>query len=526
MRAYRWVIADRNVRDGWRPLMWTDVTANLVETNVPELPVSSLRLPEEKGPLPAAAEAWTLDAVWERARDNPSVRDQLSQALGAEQYRTLQHVFDRLELIAEDPAYELSVRRLDKPQSVTFQYAGAITDGGGPLNAEGNSEYAGEIGGLREDVQFVINAEDYWTPPRAITLIPPPALIQLKRTEYQPAYLYYPPPLVPDPARPNAEPTPAGPMSLKGKMQTMAEEKLSLTGDRSTFVVPAGTEVVISGTTELPIARAFVRPKVGRIPGAKPGSAAPVPLRLLDENTFVVEFKGNDRLTSAVEFDLIFENEDKVQSSRPVLIQVSEDQAPVVELVPQFIRRVGTFFYVTPRAKVPFNPESTISDDNGLGKVEYSVSWTPEESPLAKALRIATVTRALVAPIGLPSAAVLQGAYHANASRESPLALERREATFEVAAFHYLMDKVHPDTLAVMEQRLAEPRKAVKADLIRRVSLTSALRRKSSARPTARSTPSNGASMATISISAASRTIKATGSKSPAATSSRATSWN
>ncbi len=38
VKAYRWVIADRTRTDGWRPLMWKDVTESFVGTSVPALP--------------------------------------------------------------------------------------------------------------------------------------------------------------------------------------------------------------------------------------------------------------------------------------------------------------------------------------------------------------------------------------------------------------------------------------------------------------------------------------------------------
>src|SRR5262249_22481731 len=144
-----------------------------------------------------------------------------------------------------DPSYGRKLRRLDRPSGVAFDYTGVKTAGSGTLNPEGNSEYVGDITGLKEDVQFVIKAEDYRTPPRAITLIPPPTLTRLARVEYQPAYLHYAPPLVPDKDRPSAPPVRGGYSELRGLRQQMPEEKLSLTGDKSVFVVPAGTEVVI-----------------------------------------------------------------------------------------------------------------------------------------------------------------------------------------------------------------------------------------------------------------------------------------
>jgi hypothetical protein len=484
VKSYRWVIADRSAADGWRPLRWSDVTEDRVGVRVPALPYSSLAYPDEKAAMPTDAESWTLDAVWDRARESAVVRDKLSNAMGGDDYQALQKVLDRLEEIAASPSQQRHIRRLGRPEGVAFDYAGAHTGGGGSLNPEGNDEYAGEIGGLREDVVFIIRAEDYRTPPRAVTLVPPPTLLKLSRIEYQPAYLYYAPPLAPNPERPG-EMMQLGPSALKGKLQQMREEKLSLTGDKSVFAAPAGSEVVITATTELPIVKAYAQPKVGLIPGGKLGSAARAPLTLLDENTFTIEFRGESRLTAPVEFDLVFENSDGVVSTRPVLIQVTEDQAPVVEVAPEFIRRVGAVYYVTPRARIPFNPESSIADDNGLSKVEYQATYWPEDSPLGRAMRCALVTRALIAPGGLGAGlfpSVVQGLYHANAVRSLDKGDTRQNASFLLASYLSLAGKIVPETQDRLDQLLREPRSSARPELVRRMGLKTDLKPESTRR--------------------------------------------
>ncbi len=477
VKSFRWVIADRRAADGWRPLLWSDLNKDLFGIDVPELPYSKLGAAEEKGSLPTESDKWTVDAVWERVRDNASIHDRLRNEMSGESYAALQKALEELENKANEPGMGRKLRHLERPDNVSFDYVGARTGGGGTLNPEGNSEYSGEIGGLREDVSFVIKAEDYRTPQRAITLIPPPALVSLTRVEYQPAYLYYPPPLGQDPNRPN-EMTQLGPSSLKGKLQRMPEEKLSLTGDNSRMVVPAGTELVITAVTELPIASASARPKIGKLPGAKQGSATLVPLKLIDENTFTIEFRGEARIASAIEFDLVFTNADNVESSRTVSIQVTDDNAPIVEVAPEFIRRVGALYYVTPSAKIPFNPESLISDDNGLSKVEYRVNYWPEDSPLGRALRCSNVLRTLVAPAvsGNAFPSMVQGAYHANAVRYLDKGEERKNASFLIGSFFELASKVVPITQTQMEHLLNEPFLQARTELVKKVGLRNDLR--------------------------------------------------
>ncbi len=459
VKSYRWVIADRSRPDGWRPLMWSDVTESLVGIPIPEPSFASVNSPEGNSQHSANASEWTVDHVDEIGRDDPSLKP----------------VLDRLDAMADDPSYGRKLRHLDTPGSVGFEYSGVKTSGSGTLNPEGNSEHAGDITGLKEDVEFVIKAEDYRTQPRTITLIPPPTLTKLARVEYQPAYLHYAPPLVPDKERPNAQPVRGGYIELRGLRQQMPEEKLSLTGDKSVFIVPAGTEVVITGVTELSIARAFARPKVGRVPGAKPGSADLVPLNLSDGNTFSIEFRGDSRVTSPVEFDLVFENADKVTSTRPVLIQVTEDQAPVVEIAPEVIRRIGNVYYVTPRAKIPFNPESYVKDDNGLSKVEYTANYYSEDSDLARVLRAGLVTRAIVPPAGPANPAGVLSLYHARAFRTLDKGDTRQAATYLLGQFIGLENAVKRETKEHMESLLKQPLKGEKTELVKRFGLETKL---------------------------------------------------
>src|SRR5207248_4323017 len=260
--------------------------------------------------------------------------------------------------------------------------------------------------------------------------------------------------------------------------QQMPEEKLSLTGDKTVFVVPAGTEVVITGVTELPIVAAYARPKVGRVPGARPGSADLVPLPLTDDHTFSLAFRNDARVTSGVEFDLVFENSDKVTSTRQVLIQVTEDQAPVVEVAPEVIRRVGNVYWVTPRAKIPFNPESYLKDDFGLSKVEYVASYYPEDSEVVRVMRAGLVTRGIVPPAGpgpARLAAAVQSAYHADAFRLLDKGDTRQNASFLLGQVIGLQPAVKRETAVELRRRLALPLEGDKTELVKRLTLQTRL---------------------------------------------------
>ena len=140
------------------------------------------------------------------------------------------------------------------------------------LAREPNGDYAAEVAGLKESVTFTVRAEDFHTAPRDIILLQPPMLTRLTRTEYQPAYLYHPAPEEPTPPTAGS-PSVRGPNfgALKGLRQALGEKDLSLTGDRSLCTVPAGTDLVLVGTADKPLAQVFLVPKVGRVPGAARG---------------------------------------------------------------------------------------------------------------------------------------------------------------------------------------------------------------------------------------------------------------
>jgi hypothetical protein len=474
VKAYRWVYEDRSQFDGWRPLKWSDVKQSLVGVNVPEL-----------SGVPATTaldgSALTADDVLE----NAATREKLQESMGTEKYAELQVVFDRLEALAADPAYGRTLRKLDRPAEVTFRFTGIRTSGEGALKAEGTSDFVGEIGGLQEDVLFRIRAEDYRTPQRPITRVPPPVLNTLTKIEYQPAYLHYASPA--DPANPGKS---LSWNELKPYHQRMPEERLTLTGNRTTTVVPVGTQLVISGVTEKPIVKAWAKPKVGRLPGAKVEkivdgkeilSADLIPLPITEGNTFTFEFMGDrDKITAATtEFDFIFENEDGLQSKREMVIQATEDSAPVVEAVPDIIRKVGKDYWVTPKAKIPFNSESSIRDEYGLSKVAYRATFKVADAGVVQAARAGLFAR------GLPTLAI---AGNAGAARAVFIALREyaqqvlsdeanaeKTSMFGLGKYYELDGAVQRETLATLLKLFPQPKTTPKVEFVKRFSLETKL---------------------------------------------------
>src|SRR5947209_3602307 len=185
------------------------------------------------------------------------------------------------------------LRHLDVPSSVTLAYTGTRTAGGGNMSAERGGEFGGEVAGMTESVEFVVKAEDYRTPAKGIALVSTPLLTRLTRTEYQPAYLHHAPP--------QGEDYPG----LKHLRQRLPDKDAALTGDRTVFAVPSGTELEVRGTADKPLRQAFLKPKVGLLPGAKKGSSEPVPIPVSADRTgFAFDLKGEFRVMSNLEFDI------------------------------------------------------------------------------------------------------------------------------------------------------------------------------------------------------------------------------
>jgi hypothetical protein len=447
-RAYRWVIADRNSPDGWRPLVWSDLTQDFVGRRVPPLPpVVQAMTSQEGDPTADSVERLAYETEGEVTPDVAAVRAVIKQQMnyrieedasnpGQKQtvethdYEELQEVFKALLEKADKPSMGRKLRRLDVPNEVTFKYTGAKTAGNGTLTAQQGNEFAGEIGGLKEDVAFVVRGADYESSPRKIRLIPPPTLKRLGREQAEPAYLHH------------TSPAGEGYDALEGRLQKVAAKDLSLTGERTIMVVPAGTELTLIGEAYTAddgslsdndrVVSAFVTPVSGRFPGTvydaegRPTQTA-VPVEVLDDGAkFRITFnetlklprrrasspgllgsgttlalaavkKHTDfRLTENVDFKLTFVNKFNVSATRSILIQVLQDQAPQVEVAPDVIRKSGNFYLVTPKARIPFNIDSFVKDDHGLSKVEYTFQYWAEDSDVVRLIRAKYALRSLL----------------------------------------------------------------------------------------------------------------------------------
>jgi|SRR5579883_2084044 len=429
-RAYRWVIADNTDRTGWRPLRWSDLTSEFVGRSVPALPEILLISPsggkkdpsmdavervayetdEEVTPEIAKARAILKEFMNNRVEPDPDNPGH-TRTVTTQDFEELQEVIKALLAKADQPSMGRTLRRLDIPGEVTYKYSGKKTAGNGTLAPQQNNEFAGEMGGLKEDVEFVVRGADFLTLPKKIRLIPPPSLKRLGREQAEPAYLHHAPPLN------------EGYNALKGRLQKIAAKDLSIAGERTVFAVPAGTELTLNAEVYTAddgtisdndrLVSAYAIPVTGRFPGTvyengKP-TQKPVPLALIgDGEGFRVDFKNappdpkdlnkltDFRLVDNVEFKVVYTNKYNVSATRSFLVQVVQDQAPVVEVAVDVIRKVGNVYLVTPKARIPFNPDSFVKDDHGLSKVEYVFNYWAEDSDVVRSIRTKYALRSLL----------------------------------------------------------------------------------------------------------------------------------
>jgi hypothetical protein len=389
-RAYRWVVADRGSPDGWRPLTFADLR-----------PHCQLVPPTLTGVSPADMPGKTLDEIEQTHADDPAV----------------QKLFADLDAKADDPRNGRTVRKLVVPAELQMRYD-AIQSRARvnlTLNRDASGRYATDVTGLGESVRFVVSAEDFSTARRTITLVPPPTLVDLYRDEYQPAYLHHAAPALTD-----AERDPAGPFAkanplaatdpqfaLRGLRQAFPGKKISISSDRSVFSVPVGTELTIVAQADKPLKRVELKPVSPNVSKEQLVVPATAPF-----DTYKIVFD-RDRPIRQVErpteFQIVMTDTDNVSSTRTFAVTAADDAPPSVDVVVDpIVRRVSGNYFVTPVARIPFLPESKVSDDTGLSSVRFEYRKLEEEARSlveVRAMTAASLNSMAIAPFpswGLP----------------------------------------------------------------------------------------------------------------------------
>lgn len=432
-RAYRWVIVDRSRMHGWRPLLWSDLAERLPGT----ASLAQGIFTGDGSRLPAEARDWDIDRI----------------ELDGSTQTGVTALIAKLEALAADSRMTRTLRKLEIPDAMTLAFGGAKTRGRINLNREAGNVFSGEVSGLKESIRFTVRGGDFVTSARAITLVPPPAFSKLSRTEYQPAYLYHAPPFI-DGKQDLA--------ALKGLRQMLGDKELSLTGDKSLMTIVNGTEFELHGVADKPLKHVLVTPKIGKLPGHPAGETRPLIVRTNnpERTQFSLAFRGADRPDANMEFDLTLVDDDDVTSTRSVLIQITEDAAPVIELAVDALRKQGNTYLVTPVARIPFIAESKVKDDAGLSQVAFAYSYQQVDAAVTVEAKIPVLAGLFAgAPafssIATPIRSVL-GAQLMQDSSDKNLG-KAIQGEYALPRFIEEFAKRRPDTLESLKRRLSLP---------------------------------------------------------------------
>jgi hypothetical protein len=349
VRALKWVVADVAAPEGWRALRWTDLNSQLLDVDMGSVQ------------LPATWQHATADLI-ELELESPEA----TAVFGTDTVQSLREVFARLEEKAASPVLARRLRKLAIPNQVVVYYRGETVRSEQTLKKQANNEYSGALTDLKESVRFTANGEDYYTPYKKITLVPPPGLVSLTCDEERPAYLFRRPPA-------GGQPT-----DLKGKKVIFKDLPISLATSVSRIDVTAGTNVVLHGKTDKLLRDADgirMRPREGSAPIHSPIAAK-------DAQSFEVRF---DNVMAPLDFAFEFTDTDDVVGVRHVMIKPIDDLPPDVDAVVEVIRKTSQGYLATPSAKIPFS--GRVRDDHGLNDVAYAYTLISLDAQTTAAIR-------------------------------------------------------------------------------------------------------------------------------------------
>ncbi|MCI0457402.1 MAG: hypothetical protein L0Z62_10575 [Gemmataceae bacterium] len=312
---------------------------------------------------------WTVDRL-ELQLKRKDVRDAL-KLQHESGYNALDNVLKALAELADSPRMRGTMRMLSVPELVTVEHRGKNTKNSSPLTKQEGNKYSFGLNDLKESITFTVSGDEYTTPARGITLVPPPAVVRLSIDKEEPAYMHY---------RLLGEKGDR----LRGLRQVFRDVPLSTTGTKTIINVPFGTSVTVTATTERPLREGVRVAEPAKRDEA--GSLTPnVPVRLMDDRkTFEASFR---TVVKTIEFDFEYRDEDNVRGRRHIVIKPADDQAPkllgvgiAVALRPDIdpetgkgpASKSGERLLITPRARIPW--KGILSDDRGLARVEFLYS--------------------------------------------------------------------------------------------------------------------------------------------------------
>ncbi len=410
VRAVQWVVADSAAPEGWRALRWNDlpqyldpVEVDAVTQAVPAdwgywtIDLDDLDVSVPAGVLPANLQGKTAGQVREAILD-PTIQGNIA-VQGAEkavadlldwkqwtvdklqlqlenrevrhalpEYPKMETIFKQLGELARSPSMSRRLRKLTLPDQVEVYYRGETTKSSAPGGRPVDNKFSIGLNDLKESVRFRVRGEDYYTPTKQITLVPPPAITTLTADKREPAYLYH-----------RLQGTDQG--ALKGKTQVLRDYKLPISGDTTTIDVPVGADLKLVARPDVKLQKSIrIRPPVTPDLGS---TVAPGPVVVADDGmSFSTELK---KVTKPFDFILEYNDEDGVSGRRRFKVRPVEDAPPEVinlDLLvslrkPKYKADPGKAvqaapvdgFLITPDALVPFN--GVLRDDHGLVRAAW-----------------------------------------------------------------------------------------------------------------------------------------------------------
>jgi hypothetical protein len=418
----------REPDEGWRALTWFD-------------------LPDV---LPGAVPAEALPADWD-ARDRgtgPTLdeielrldRPETHQTLGADTEAALREVLARLDARAGDPGMSRTLRKLRVPEAVYLLTRGPTTSGRTTLERAADNEFAGQFGELKEagdlpwSFTFTVQGEDYFTAPRPLTVVVPPALLRLESHERRPAYLYY-------------RVAPGRLADLRGRKQAFEpRDVLDRSGnDVSRVEVPAGTDVTLEAQAGKDLRDVKLLPR-------KAGGVVKGEIEQTGAASFTAFFPDVRQ-----EQQVVFEMHDTegVVGVRAVVLRPKDDFPPDANVEVRVIRKAKEGYMVTPQARVPMAGD--VRDENGLAAVRYAYTVERAESGASTLAALPPLVATHLVPTGsggpdhLAVAANLaleawqrgkKPAEPARAVRYEPLPRFERDAAGQMTDFALAADKL------------------------------------------------------------------------------------
>jgi hypothetical protein len=345
----------RSPVEGWRALTWFDLADVLPDAQQAILSAETLPADWDARDL---ATGPTLDEI-ELRLDRPETHQNLAAAAES----SLREALSRIDARAADPHMSRTLRKLKIPETVYLLTRGVTTTGRTTLERVADNEFSGQFGELKEPSElpwsftFTVQGEDYFTAPRSLTVVAPPALMKLESHERRPAYLYY------RVSRGRLD-------ALRGQKQAFEpRDVLDRSGnDVSRIEVPAGTDVTL-------VARATKDLKEVKLLPRKAGGVVKGTVELTGGADFTAKFP-DVRQEQQVVFEL--HDTEGVVGLRAAHLRPKEDFPPDANVEVKVIRKTKEGYMVTPLARVPLAGD--VRDENGLADVHYAYTVDRIES--------------------------------------------------------------------------------------------------------------------------------------------------